>query len=265
MARPLGRRSFTRGLGRALAVGLAAPVLGVAGRARAAEVTAQIELSADTTRVGEAVRLTMSLESRGAPVPARLPWPDALAGNFEISNVTNAGGSSRDLFGGPAGAVYSRRVSAIITPLVEGKFEHADRGACLGRDGRQRRAALAQGVDMRARIPVRGHRHALLDNAVGPGKDGQHRRLDPGRIAVLPGGQPFGGLAKAAEIPFPPHSEQRLAHFLAGLGRRRRRIPDQRAHIGQGSQIRFGVTHGITPSSGHSRPGRLLAGDFALV
>ncbi|MCA9649518.1 MAG: protein BatD [Myxococcales bacterium] len=123
MARPLGRRSFTRGLGRALAVGLAAPVLGVAGRARAAEVTAQIELSADTTRVGEAVRLTMSLESRGAPVPARLPWPDALAGNFEISNVTNAGGSSRDLFGGPAGAVYSRRVSAIITPLVEGKFE----------------------------------------------------------------------------------------------------------------------------------------------
>ncbi|MEX1363300.1 MAG: BatD family protein [Nannocystaceae bacterium] len=127
MTRPLTRRSFARGLGHALAAGVGTSVLGTAGRAGAlamqTEVEAQVQLSAETTRVGEPVRLTMVVNVRGAPAPARLPWPDALAGNFELRNVTNMSESSRDLLGGPASSVFSRKVSAIITPRAEGKFE----------------------------------------------------------------------------------------------------------------------------------------------
>lgn len=123
MTRALTRRRFARSLGHAVAVGAAATVLGRPARARAAEITAQVELSAETTRVGEPVRLTMTLEVRGARAPARLPWPDALAGNFELSNVASGGGSSRDLLAGPSEAIYTREVRAQITPRVEGSFE----------------------------------------------------------------------------------------------------------------------------------------------
>lgn len=120
----VSRRSFTRGLGRALALGIAAPLLGRAGTAWAAgEVVAEATLSATSTRVGEPVQLTLSLEVRGARAPDDLPWPKALIGDFEVSAVQTVGGWSGDLFAGPAGRVATRKVSALITPKVPGKFE----------------------------------------------------------------------------------------------------------------------------------------------
>jgi hypothetical protein len=119
----LSRRSFTRGLGRVLALGTAAPLLGRAAAAWAAEVVAEASLSATTTRVGEPVQLTLSLEVRGARAPADIPWPKALIGDFEVSEVQSVGGSFGDLFGGPQTRVDTRKVSALVTPKVTGKFE----------------------------------------------------------------------------------------------------------------------------------------------
>lgn len=119
----LSRRSFTRGLGRVLALGTAAPLLGRAAVAWAAEVVAEASLSDTTTRVGEPVQLTMSLEVSGARAPSDIPWPKALIDDFEVSAVQSVGGWSGDLFGGPQSRVSTRKVSALITPKVAGKFE----------------------------------------------------------------------------------------------------------------------------------------------
>lgn len=119
----LSRRSFTRGLGRALALGTAAPLLWRAAVARAAEVVAEASLSDTTTRVGEPVQLTLSLEVTGARAPADIPWPAALIDDFEVSAVQSVGGWSSNLFGGPQSRVSTRKVSALITPKVAGKFE----------------------------------------------------------------------------------------------------------------------------------------------
>lgn len=119
----LSRRSFTRGLGRALALGTAAPLLARVAVARAAEVTAEASLSATTTRVGEPVQLVMSVVVQGGRAPAEIPWPDDLIDDFEVSAVQSVGGTSRDLFGGPTGLVGNRTVSAFVTPKVVGKFE----------------------------------------------------------------------------------------------------------------------------------------------
>lgn len=119
----VSRRSFTRGLGRALALGLAAPLVGHTAVAWAAEVVAEASVSATTTRVGEPVQLTLSIEVRGARVPADVPWPKALLGDFEVSSIQTVGGWSGPLFGGPGGRVDTRKISALITPKVAGKFE----------------------------------------------------------------------------------------------------------------------------------------------
>jgi hypothetical protein len=119
----LSRRSFTRGLGRALALGTAAPLLGRASAAWAAEVVAEASMSATTTRVGEPVQLTLSIEVRGARAPADIPWPKAIIADFDVSAIQSVGGWSGDLFGGPAGRVSTRKVSALVTPKVAGKFE----------------------------------------------------------------------------------------------------------------------------------------------
>lgn len=119
----LSRRSFVRRLGPALALGSAAALLGPARRAWAAEVAAEASLSAASTRVGEPVRLTLSVAVRGARAPAELPWPAALLDDFEVAGVETQGGWSGDLFAGPAGRVYTRKVTALVTPKVAGKFE----------------------------------------------------------------------------------------------------------------------------------------------
>jgi len=119
----LSRRSFTRGLGRVLALGTAAPLLGRATVAWAAEVVAEASLSATTTRVGEPVQLTLSLEVRGARAPAEIPWPKALIDDFEVSDIQTRGGWSGNPFGGPADRVSTRKVSALVTPKLAGKFE----------------------------------------------------------------------------------------------------------------------------------------------
>lgn len=119
----LSRRSFVRGLGRALALGTAAPLLGRATTAWAAEVVAEVSLSNTTTRVGEPVRMTLSLEVHGARLSGDVPWPKALIGNFEVSGIQDVEGWAADLFAGPAARVYTRKVSALITPKVAGKFE----------------------------------------------------------------------------------------------------------------------------------------------
>jgi BatD DUF11 like domain len=119
----LSRRRFVRRLGHALALGVATPILGRAATAWAAEVVAEASLSAATTRVGEPVRLTLSVEVRGARAPGDLPWPEALIDDFEVSGIETVGGWSGDLFGGPAARVNTRKVSALITPKVAGKFE----------------------------------------------------------------------------------------------------------------------------------------------
>ena len=119
----LSRRSFTRGLGRVLALGTAAPLLARAAVAWAAEVVAESSLSDTTTRVGEPVQLTMSLEVRGARAPSNIPWPKALIDAFEVSAVQSVGGWSSNLLGGPPGRVSTRKVSALITPKLAGKFE----------------------------------------------------------------------------------------------------------------------------------------------
>lgn len=119
----LSRRSFTRGLGRALALGVAVPLLGRAAVAEAAEVVAEASLSDTTTRVGEPVQLTLSIEVTGARAPADIPWPKALIDDFEVSAVQSVGGWSGDLFGGPQSRVSTRKVSALVTPKVAGKFE----------------------------------------------------------------------------------------------------------------------------------------------
>lgn len=119
----LSRRSFTRGLGRVLALGTAAPLLARAAVAWAAEVVAEASLSDTTTRVGEPVQLTMSLEVSGARAPTDIPWPKALIDDFEVSAVQSVGGWSGDLFGGPQSRISTRKVSALITPKVAGKFE----------------------------------------------------------------------------------------------------------------------------------------------
>lgn len=117
------RRSFTRALGHALALGVAAPLVGRSSTARAADVVAEASLSSTTTRVGEPVQLTLSIEVRGARAPADIPWPEALIGDFEVSAVQTVGGWSGDLFAGPAGRISTRKVSALITPKVAGRFE----------------------------------------------------------------------------------------------------------------------------------------------
>jgi hypothetical protein len=119
----VSRRSFTRGLGRALAVGLLAPLAGRTAVAWAADVVAEASVSATTTRVGEPVQLTLSLAVRGARAPTEIPWPKALIGNFEVSAIKTVGGWSGDLFAGPAGRINTRKVSAVITPKVAGTFE----------------------------------------------------------------------------------------------------------------------------------------------
>lgn len=159
MGRVLTRRRFAR----ALVAGAAASTWGRPGSARAAEVTAQVDLSADTTRVGEPVRITMTLEVRGGRAPARLPWPDALTGNFELGNISNVGGSSRDLFAGPASAVYTRKVSALITPLAEGKFE-------LGF------AVAVEGATVESNVPVL---EVLPADAVLPGPPPGSKPTEP--------------------------------------------------------------------------------------
>lgn len=119
----LSRRRLCRALGHTLALGVGTSLVGAARPLRAAEVEATSSLSHDTTRVGEPVRLTMTVRVRGARAPSQLPWPTPLATDFDVSNVSSAGGSSRDLLAGPAAAVYTRTVSAIITPRTEGRFD----------------------------------------------------------------------------------------------------------------------------------------------
>lgn len=124
MARSISRRRFTRGLGRALAVGVASSAFILAGDAEAAiEVAAESRVSMDMARVGDPVRLTMVFKVRGGPVPANIPWPEALADNFTVSNVSRQNRTSRSIFGGPKAAVHSLEVKATITPLRTGTFE----------------------------------------------------------------------------------------------------------------------------------------------
>lgn len=118
MLRPTRRR-----FARALALGTTAALLVPSAVALAAEVTAEASLSASSTRVGEPVRLTLSVAVRGARPPAELPWPAAIIDQFELDAIETVGGWSGDLFAGPAARIYTRKVSALITPKVAGKFE----------------------------------------------------------------------------------------------------------------------------------------------
>ena len=67
--------------------------------------------------------LTLSVAVRGARAPGELPWPAALVDDFEIAGIETVGGWSGDLFAGPAGRVYTRKVTALITPTKAGKYE----------------------------------------------------------------------------------------------------------------------------------------------
>ncbi|MCH9685352.1 MAG: BatD family protein, partial [Deltaproteobacteria bacterium] len=126
MSRPLRRRQFTRGLVRAMAVGGAAVVWGRSQRSSAAaplEVEVESRISAEVTRVGEPVQLTLVVRVRGADTPKNLPRPAALADNFEIGRAKTRSGSSGNPFGGPSAMVYSHQVSMLISPLHAGTFE----------------------------------------------------------------------------------------------------------------------------------------------
>lgn len=116
------RRSFVLRLGPALALG-PATLMGLATSARAAEVAAEATVSAATTRVGEPVRLTLSVSVRGARAPAEIPWPQAVLDDFLVTGIETQAGWSGDLFAGPAGRVNNRKVTALITPRIPGKFE----------------------------------------------------------------------------------------------------------------------------------------------
>ena len=118
--------------------------------------------------------------------------------------------------------------------FVERKLKHADIGAHLRCDGRKRRAAGLERLDMGACVVVGRERNARVYQAVRPGKDRQCRLLDARRKAALPGGQPFSGFPQAPEISFPAHAEKRLMDLPAGVRIRLDRFQDQVADIIQG-------------------------------
>lgn len=126
MTHRLSRRRFSRRLGRALVAAGAFTLLGDSRPARAAKVEAKatVSVSATAVRVGEPIQLSLEVLVRGAREPRQLPWPDALADDFEIADASTAGGSVGGLFlGRPSARTYTRQTTARITPREAGRYE----------------------------------------------------------------------------------------------------------------------------------------------
>jgi len=125
MTRRLTRRRFSTRLGCAVVGGawLAEPARAGAQVAAPVEAEASIRVGSNTTRVGEPIQMTMEVRVRGARAPGQLPWPSAMLGKFEVSDVVSGGGWSGDLFAPASARIHKRQTKAFITPNAAGTYE----------------------------------------------------------------------------------------------------------------------------------------------